>query len=133
MCEQAVEIQESYEPKEGDYLYSKKYDEVDMLAKHDCCSGDYCQDPEWNYALEFRTAWLPRIDQLIEMIDWSPNITIYQDGDDWYLTWQELVGTVHSNLQNKTFISRGKSLEICWLSYYMKRSYNKTWTGEKWE
>jgi len=66
--------------------------------------------------------WLPRQDQLQEMIYSSPDM-------------EEVVKfaiKVHQNDVNTEYYLNSGSLEQLWLKYVMKEKFNKTWNGEDW-
>jgi len=78
--------------------------------------------------------WLPRQDQIQEMMDWkSMGISgpLYQLEaiDDWS-------GTEETRLRRSSesiaFDDKYDSLEKCWLAFYMNEKHKKTWDGEKW-
>ena len=63
--------------------------------------------------------WLPRQDQLQEMIDWSC----------WQLTTSFAEFT---HLEAGQMPTRFTSMEQLWLAFVMKEKFNKAWDGEKW-
>ena len=125
MCEKAEEIQKGHPQDgvgghwhsgciilthEGDY-----YRVIDKEAERTCES---CGNTE-TYILSTRSIFLPRQDQLQEMVvnDWADNFRKF-------IHW--------------CFPSIGKvipfvgSMEQLWLAFVMKEKYNKTWDGENW-
>jgi len=71
--------------------------------------------------------WLPRQDQLQEMISTDLNelVTVFFDE----IKWGE-----HGNMisKNPMYIIGLKSMEQLWLAFVMKKKYNKTWNGTIW-
>jgi len=86
------------------------------------CSVE-CKTGEYRIATIYNPIWLPRQDQIQEMMsehfkagldlcmlyDWYTHNRPYDVGQEWD-TWEQLL-----------------------LAYYMKTKHNKIWTGEKWE
>jgi hypothetical protein len=60
--------------------------------------------------------WLPRQDQLQEMLSNNINYTIQVQGFDGMLEF-----------------SGRQSWEQLWLAFVLKEKFNKVWNGEKWE
>ena len=74
--------------------------------------------PEWKN----RFLWLPRQDQLQEMISIYPT----QFRADSSVPW-------HSFLADDiTVEGKFDSMEQLWLAFVMKEKYNKVWNGEEW-
>jgi len=77
--------------------------------------------------------WLPRQDQLQEMISYSFLSQLVQDFSDWcseYNYWdgieEKLVGIMIESLGPL-------SMEKLWLMFVMHKNYNKLWNGKIWK
>ena len=101
MCEKAVEIQKIWNPTFGDWLQDEYISIVsdEELARENKKKND---------------VWLPRQDQLQEMVGCNPG--------NWII-WMD------------KFISDREyfyTLEQTWLAFVMKKKYGKIWNGEDW-
>ena len=141
MCEKAWEIQKAWKPEMGDWVRvqddpksewrpPKKDSYTYVLYK---VIGE--QDPtfinlqitsikEWikegrDYCSGY-PIWLPRQDQLQNMIDWTsysyPISAMVFQLEEFYRTLKELPN----------------SMEQLWLAFVMKEKHNKTWDGKEW-
>jgi len=73
------------------------------------------------------TIWLPRQDQLQEMVKEKDLLNLCDRFD---LGLRENIDGIYSYTDyHKTF----KSMEKLWLAFVMKEKYNKTWNGEEWK
>jgi len=95
----------------GDFYYNK-----DFEALNEC---SHCGHKRV-YTEKTKSIWLPRQDQLQEMVT---NFNIYNTTED-FSKWV--------NIAFRSAVNWG-SLEQMWLSYVMNKKYNKTWNGKKWE
>lgn len=68
--------------------------------------------------------WLPRQDQIQEMLDGSWVIT-FESFDEWYFN-KSYPGETYPN---DVF----KSMEQLWLAFYMYEKHDKVWTGKEWK
>ena len=77
--------------------------------------------------------WLPRQDQIQEMLDDSLRDGRYSKGDitiDWFVdSWR--MCWKPDPLVCYTF--KGTSFEQLWLAFYMYEKHKKTWDGKKWQ
>ena len=109
MCKKATELQETWEPTEGDWFVL--YDEIENI-------GDYSQDLHpINYREEFpiskkNCTWLPRVDQQIALSN---------------MPWQEFLFEM---VEYSAGIS--ESAEIAALHSLMELLYKKEWKREDW-
>jgi len=151
MCEKAEEIQKLWwtgslfgndgdglkaSGNNGDYFLDNAYG----ISIKGIGSGTYCREP--------KPIWLPKQDQLQEMIegDW---ITIQVSFYDFIFTYannlcakhfNEGITSIHDFVDGNTFYERCKkivykkwnSFEKAWLAFVMKEKYNKIWNGEEW-
>lgn len=119
MCEKAVEVQELWEPKEGDV-----YCHTDGLELTSVYLLKYIHTLK-NYLS--KTWWLLRQGQLQGMVKTNSytgtlclfNLFIKNKYDE------------GSTLANPQF--HFKSMEQLWLAFVMKEEYNKIWNGKDWE
>jgi hypothetical protein len=104
MCEKATEI--LWKPKNGDFFKSETPESIilSIIGTGLDSLG--------------RKAWLPRQDQLQEMIE-NPLLRI-NELDDFLLQ------------QDHKFI-KVSSFEQLWLMFVMKEKFNKTWDGKDWK
>ena len=83
-----------------------------------CLCGEYLF---YNVGGEDKVIWLPRQDQLQEMVNENINYTIKLHG----------FGGIF-DLMNDPDIIKATSWEQLWLAFVMKEKYNKTWDGGNW-
>jgi len=130
MCEKAEEIQGEWnEPKEGDYylafhnqrciagllaIWTGKEEGILRLAKQ----GKYF-------------IWLPRQDQLQEMVSFGPPSQVHMIMDFMDSNyWKEIAedGIEEYTSPEEIF----DTWEQLWLAFVMKEKYGKVWDGENW-
>ena len=68
----------------------------------------------------FQGPWLPRQDQLQEMVNWE-KIFIVREGKEYQ---QRSLGDI---------LLRANSMEQLWLAFVMKEKFNKEWDGKEWK
>lgn len=138
MCEKADEVQATWQISSWDYCYCEKERESVVLSGYETDGGWYghgVQDFIFNdepqiigrvvevggCGGEGRHVWLPRQDQLQEMLNWSLDDSTLGMSDFLY------------RLEGKaTICSQFASWEQLWLAFVMKEKYGKTWDGEEW-
>lgn len=121
MCRKAKELQEMWEPKEGDWFIPCKdigqYDipSIGILgtihAEYIPLSNEFQHEYGSNvfgFMRRKNIVWLPRIDQYLQMLS-----------DE----------KIDFGLSNYT---RGDSVEIVCLKLLMSNKYNKSWDGDDW-
>ena len=108
----------------GSFFWNETDGLLDMLVEDN--------DTGWwmigSYSNEHcRFIWLPRQDQLQEMVD--PHSSLAAFG--------ELLGGIFTlpvgQWVRKSYYQRFASMEQLWLAFVMKELHGKVWTGEKWE
>lgn len=114
MCRKAVEIQESWVPKIGDFFFDDDYDSCGVCIVNKC--GDSSE----------RKIWLPRQDQSQELI---MSFETYLSG---------LIYDLYEFSKEYLYFSNGNdlrfnSMEQLWLGYVMLKKYNKVWIGDEWK
>lgn len=123
MCEKAKEIQDS------NSAYGRH---PDVVAEYGCTVNKF---GDWFW----HNIWLPRQDQLQEMVDpyknelnseWHSGIKVYDllrvfvgfcSGDEYEMGFPT------------AYVEKFASMEQLWLAFVMKEKYNKVWNGEDWE
>ena len=118
MCEKATEIQEGWKPNEGDF-------------SRDGSGGIFIIDG-WSIGgfRKFRKdnsdqhAWLPRQDQLQEMIMETGHISNY-------FTLMRMFTNITCG-SKMHFYHTLKTLEQLWLAFVMKELYQKIWKDHEW-
>jgi hypothetical protein len=161
MCEKAVEIRETWKPRDGDWF---SYGSVYLIANYQ--RGNvvaFAYDPEalkrsphmseyYDHAFrqfdggydwedkficyQHHGVWLPRQDQLQEMIEghWSEvlgRFTYWLDGPNSLVS----IPTIKLLKERVDFVKRLEridSMEQLWLAFVMKEKYGKIWNGEEW-
>jgi len=104
MCEKAGEIQRVHQWQEGDCFINPS----GFL-------GFYCGQCSSEYGFYEKSVWLPRQDQLQEMIGGD----IQYRWDRCNEFWFDITHSVGS-------------FEQLWLAFVMKEKFNKIWNGEEW-
>lgn len=140
MCEKAGEIQE-LAPRMATRIHTKN--NIYICSDYDYELGGffYCIDifgDEEPAVLEStRSVWLPRQDELQEMLDkpkrWADSAfemlcSIYDFSQDWIGGGAETMGLNDFG----EYLEKLSSAEQVWLAFVMAEKYKKTWDGEKW-
>jgi len=123
MCEKAEEIQR-LRPIEPPF---DKWEAGDFYAA-DCPLGPCVSvhNDAGSYGLGQFTTWLPRQDQLQEMM--MPSL-----GNDFIGCAPFILNErLHDSLP-RGIVNWGASYEELWLAFVMKKRYNKIWNGEDWK
>lgn len=125
MAEKAVEVQAAWSASkrlkegsldgcdEGDYFLDKGYKKVYFYGQ--VSSGTYCVDP--------LPIWLPRQDQLQEMI--TPDLYGWESIDS-----KDRLDFFYGYIDGQG--DPEYSMEELWLAFVMKEKYGKSWNGEDW-
>lgn len=111
MCKEAKEIQVRWRPAEGDYYFVKGTKDMIKILNH---TGFAMFPVCVNYI------WLPRQDQLQDMIDISFN----------YI-WNYFVSAIEK-YPAPAYNDFIESMEQLWLAFCMSEKFNKIWDGESW-
>ena len=114
-CEKAVEIQDSWKPKNLDIFVTKQSHTQPVYPR------DYLWDTERIRIMKKEFIWLPRQDQLQGMVGWTS-----------YAKVTHLYGFINRNPSHGDVNARLCSMEQLWLAFVMKEKYNKIWNGEDW-
>jgi len=134
MCD-CPEIQEHAKYEAGDYLSSG--DGIEIIGSlmkvgdNTATRGGY--DYDFFSYVWHRAIWLPRQDQLQEMVDEVANKKhfVFRFNDFLHNNYQPITHMNAfvwlANLPDDVI-----SMERMWLAFVMKEKYNKTWNGEVW-
>ena len=108
LCQKAKEIQESWQPREGDFI-----------------AGTYCGVMVYTISSVYRdpVIWLPRQDQLQEIVGVSHVHPPFLDLQRWH-DWAIIK-------VNADYWDKFASMEQLWFAFIMKQRYNKVWSIEK--
>jgi hypothetical protein len=112
MCRKATEIPKGHVLDDNDYYGIGNA--VDYYY-----SG--CEE-QWSPEFKSTFVWLPRQDQLQEMVLLKDR-PVYHILDDFCRFVQSL---------GKTMFSAWASFEQLWLAFVMREKFNKTWNGDEW-
>ena len=130
MCEKAEEVQKMRKFISGEYFYGVwKTHCGDIVSETpEVYIFNYCEDcwytiyPE-NYdegdENKYNAIWLPRQDQLQEMVNDNNITALLQD----FISWLSKQCNLPMHMT---------SMEQLWLAFVMKEKYNKTWDGKEW-
>jgi len=128
MCKKAVEIQKERIALNGDLYYFCNSVRVvvhlsdSILLKYYGSNYKYSIVQSLTYLNDI--TWLPRQDQLQEMVNYSKNYFLLHKDFNKYVEF--LDSQYQTNVDKMT-------LEQLWLAFVMKEKYNKIWDGENWE
>lgn len=131
MCRKAKELQETWEPKEGDWIFiqragdSRGYEKA--IGGFNLNSGYYFYGGGDSVAIRAATddvVWLPRLDQLIEMsgYDWKTFNSAARDS-----SMNAMRQALHENKEYPP-----ESYETIGLITVMRIVYDKIWNDEDW-
>ena len=83
--------------------------------------------------IESKTIWLPRQDQIQEMMNWKNEYTFWKWDTDTFDG--EVAGSYYGQILDDEDLVLGVSrlsMEQVWLVFYMYEEHQKTWDGDKW-
>ena len=121
MCEKAEEIQEKFNWYKGDYYAHQSSIYLWGNGKEIWVAYNLGETKGVRYI------WLPRQDQLQEMVARNNNYQLLTDFYNWcdenFYQW----------LDKKLVQNLGQlSMEQLWLAFVIKEKYNKIWNGKDW-
>lgn len=119
MCEKATELQEVWDIRFGDFHCGKGETEVLLLINRPEDRGN-------DYIIKSFGIWLPRQDQLQEMVQTTNEYNLAEMEmrfHEWCVSPLTVYTQTHKHLT---------SMEQLWLAFVMKEEYNKVWNGEGW-
>ena len=127
MCEKAEEIQK-LAPREA------KMDDPHYFEQHNFIadSGGRIspEDDGYFFGLDKVQVWLPRQDQLQEMLDYRKIGLNYPVKSGWLTPLPPTLMAIQDFLKSSWV---WESWEQLWLAFVMYEKYNKTWDGEDWK
>jgi len=118
MCCKADEIQKMWIVTDGDFYIVKKSKKAKLFILNYWESRNDVSEPK---SLFF---WIPRLDQLQEMIDWMKWECRIVKKDQFELHYINIAGEQH-----RTFVC-GKTMEQLWLAFVMSEKYGRIWNEE---
>jgi len=123
MCEKAEEIQQIWNPQYGDWYYGGIYNKAKVIV----VMRRYRKHSSANFLNNKQNIWLPRQDQLQEMV-LDPTII---EGD--YYPIPRMLHEFYLWLKDCRYPN--VSMEQLWLAFVMYEKYQKKWDSEKeeWE
>jgi len=141
MCEKAEEIQKQWEPKEWDYVYNQDdvFGYIDRSEIHIWCIlpesiadsgyyGPYLYDGEICDERYKDCIWIPRQDQLQEMLSQYENMTLLFKFNEF------CSGKMYRYQEPSRYLEiMLDTFEKLWLAFVMKEYFNKRWNGKEWE
>jgi len=74
-----------------------------------------------------KVIWLPRQDQLQEMLGSVSNV-----GRNWIFNLHRFIDFTQAQECNESRVGFAHSMEQLWLAHVMKEKFNKTWNGSDW-
>lgn len=114
MCKKAEEIQEFWDRHKGDWY-------ADPFWNNEKQGDDwniYVLESDNQYLYQPRYTWLPRQDQLQEMMEDA--------------TYYKLKNIFSFMINPDHHIPFNISMEQLWLTFIMKERFKKIWNGEEW-
>ena len=136
MCEKANEIQELHTNNNletGNVYVSKYYFDYKVLNDNDIAEVYYddgynCGTRKYKYY-----CWLPRQDQLQEMINSKTAIKV--SDFFWFVVGVGRIDDRHMEIMEDADMDKINkfSLDQLWLMFVMKVKYNKVWNGKDWK
>lgn len=137
MCRKAVELQDLWEPMEGDFILntsatplppSKRFIYVNYLQQ------PFCNSPHWELITTMPhpfLIWLPRQDQLQNIIqDFVLEVPNIKAG---VCYWSNQFLELNEFLNIPIDGEPPESWEQVWLSFAMYKLFNKTWENGAWK
>ena len=138
MCEKAEEIQKARPQRysiEADLFQVKNYYKDCLTCEKEDVTWEYCpicgnkttrreelKVVAGNFGPLAKAVWLPRQDQLQEMVGGFEAGFI-----DWYAWLRNIYPETKS-----PFVRLFTSFEQLWLAFVMKEKHGKVWSGEEW-
>lgn len=123
-CKKAEEIQKEWKLNDGDFYVSLR----DGVVTKVFILGDW---ETRNHIAENRSlyVWLPRLDQLQKMIDWTQWELTITKKDVIEMRFAGISGNFGNGAVS------GETMEQIWLAFVMKEKYGKVWEPEimKWK
>lgn len=120
MCRAATGIQTNWSSEDGDFIYRPPFSYKQGLS-HIVESEHVWISNMLDGATKERDVWLPRQDQLQDMMDY---VDCAAESIESFYQWWEIYSQHH--------YSTRESMEQLWLAFVMKEKYNKKWNGEEW-
>lgn len=161
MCEKATEIQSQWSPSGGDwYIHDyrgttktsrefekqiwgdsdKTWQNIEILCYRPSESKDVVISTDGTESrcvavadlVREHSIWLPRQDQLQEMLEEPKRLTPYIADISYSGKGTFVIHNTLSALCRESYLSRFDSYEQLWLAFVMREKYGKSWNGEDW-
>jgi len=135
MCKQAVEIQKQFVPDQSSFLW-----DYAPRAGYDQDKYKFVEYRELIHQLVFRTyddhewscVWLPRQDQLQEMVIERGKCSPNKDVALSYMFHNWITEEDGRSFGFGKAVFPDPSMEQLWLAFVMKKNFKKVWNGENW-
>ena len=127
MCRQANELQEMWEPMQGDFYYNDFIKIINIMKDH----LQFNRDKQKGYS---DAIWLPRIDQLITLLNEAQNEELHDAGQR-FSECSELdtLGSIFHNCAVGDYYDKETfTVEQLFLVELYDTKYNKSWDGDDW-
>ena len=125
MCQTAKEVQDIWEPKEGDLIFNWKFQEFMKTKNRDYFFKPMILETEALCCVpnpvEF---WLPRQEDIIQILSKT-----------WLVSEAQVLLKFIDYVEDMWIKGLGyepEAINMFWLSFYMHMEYSKTWTGNDW-
>ena len=129
MCD-CPEIQGEWTYKKlGDWVVERDGQRFLMVGHKDMGYGSYFEANRVKGAYR----WLPRQNQIQEMMDWKDEYTFWKWDTDTFDG--EVAGSYYGQILDDEDLVLGVSrlsMEQVWLVFYMYEKHQRRWDGEKW-
>jgi len=127
MCKKASEIQTNWEPDLGD-LYTDESGLIHfyMPNKDGKIKKGFGVKPNGNLIEIEKLTWLPKLNQLMEMVGASEKN--FRDAGFGFFEWTKLNGYMPGKPKNPF-----KTLEQIWLAYVMEKAFKKKWVEDNFQ
>lgn len=117
----------------GIYLIGGDCYEVQEYSRYglEIASAGYCEGYGFNVK---KVIWLPRQDELQEMVD-EGNVLELLSAFDCFIYTDFKIAPQNNLIQRRfwnLYVTQFTSMEQLWLAFVMKEKYNKTWENGKW-
>lgn len=113
MCEEAEEIQKLCQDKTGDYYFDSISQKVQIYIEEESYSYSITDKNYYNFDKDI---WLPRQDQLQEMLNIKRPDDLISEFNEWTFNNNLYLGSIEQTL----------------LAILMNNKYDKKWNGEDW-
>lgn len=140
MCEEAAEeLQKRWKPIDGDFCWHDN-EGAEYLGSHEFPATNAVVHLAMGNTRDYwyNWLWLPRQDQLQEMVEENNPVSLIRDLEEWTSLpmWIQLKPSRKATPLAEEFytsLNRLTSMEQLWLAFVMKEKHNKVWAGDSWK